>query len=345
MATITPNGISFDGLHSYTDFGLWLVARPDTGSPEPKLNRVEVPGMDGIIDMTEVNAGEVKFNNRTMVFQFAGKVNINEQAAFKTKIMDALHGKRFEKIILDEDSLWYYSGRVTVQFPEAKPWKVYCTITVDADPYAMYTIRHVVGLLPSSHTIEQQSVKLADDSSDMDYDSDFLLGTKVFPVGFDVSFGFTQFSIVWDTSVAWHDMLKRIDVYDSDDHQFTKIVSPSRLDYSVSVTFNELTQAGIDLTKVYRVRITGIGNGTLTTEAQLAHIEVQNERKPVVPEFLLTANDAVNIMVNGEVFEIPVGYYKDAKIMLHSGVNDIYIGENQSTNITVFGMFYRGGKL
>lgn len=345
MATATPNGITFDGLHSYTDFGLWLVARPDTGSPQPKLNRVEVPGMDGIIDMTEVNAGDVKFYNRTMVFRFAGKVEISEQAAFKAKIMDALHGKRIEKIILDEDSLWYYSGRVTVQFPEAKPWKIYCTITVDADPYAMYTIRHVVGLQPSSHTIEQQSVKLADDSSEMDYDSDFLLGTKVFPVGFDSSFGFTQFSIVWDTSVVWRDMLKRIDVYDSNDHQFTKIVSPSRLDHSVSVTFNELTQDGIDLTKVYRVHITGIGGGTLTTEAQLAHIEAQNERKPVVPEFLLEASDAVNIMVNGEVFEIPVGYYKDAKIMLHSGVNDIYIGENQSANITVFGMFYRGGKL
>lgn len=345
MSTITPNGISFDGLHSYTDFGLWLVARPDTGSPQPKLNRVEVPGMDGIIDMTEINAGEVKFSNRTMVFRFAGKVDINDQAAFKTKIMDALHGKRIEKIILDEDSLWYYSGRVTVQFPESKPWKVYCTITVDADPYAMRNNLHSVSLLPSTHTIEQQSVKLADDDSAQLYVSNFSLGTRVFPVGFDASFGFTQFSIVWDASATWWDGPKQIEVYDATGHYLWKTVDPFRLDYSVSVTFVELTQAGLDLTKIYRVQIVGIGGCTLTVEADLAHIEVQNERKPVVPGFYMRANEAVKIMVNGETFEIPPGRYQDAKIMLHGGTNDVYIGANESANITFFAMSFRGGKL
>lgn len=345
MATITPNGISFDGLHSYTDFGLWLVARPDTGSPQPRLNRVEVPGMDGIIDMTEINAGEVKFSNRTMVFRFAGKVNINEQAAFKAAIMDALHGKRIEKIILDEDSLWYYSGRVTVQFPEAKPWKVYCTITVDAEPYAIRTIENVVPMNPSVYDIETQIVTLAENTSAFPYNSVFELGTKVFPNGIDTSIGFTALKISWTDDSPWLSSPKVITINDADGNVFSREYVPPQSAHELTISASTLTQAGIDLSKVYRVTVSGIGNCALTSEANLAYIEVQNTRKPVVPRFLLVADAPMQIMVNGVPHEIPVGAYQSAEIMLHGGKNEIYVAENQSANITMFLMSYRGGKL
>ena len=346
MATATPNGITFDGLHSYTDFGLWLVARPDTGSPRPKLNQVEVPGMDGTLDMTEVNAGEVKFTNRTMVFRFAGKVGINDHAAFKAAIMDALHGKRIEKIILDEDSLWYYSGRVTVQFPEAKPWKVYCTITVDADPYAIRTIENVVPMNPSVYDIETQIVTLAENTSTNPYVSIFELGTKVFPNGLNTSFGFTALKISWTDASPWlGNRPKTVTVNDADGNEFTQQYSPALSAHEITVAFTTLTQAGIDLSKVYRVTVSGIGQCTLTSEASLAYIEVQNTRKPVVPRFLLEADTPVQIMVNGVSHEIPVGAYQSAEIMLHGGKNEIYVSANQAANITMFLMSYRGGKL
>lgn len=338
------NGVSFDGLHSYTDFGLWLVARPDTGSPKPKLNRVEVPGMDGIIDMTEVNAGEVKFSNRTMVFQFAGMVNISEQTAFKTKIINALHGKRIEKIILDEDSMWYYTGRVTVQFPKSNSWKVYCTITVDAEPYAQNIFMYALSLDPLDYEVETEVITIAENSSKIRFMSVFALGTKVFPDGLDAQFG-SILKIGWNDTPLDLTTVKHICVYDSDGgicaHDFTPSES-ARVEY---LTFTEIEQAGVDLAKVYQIEVIGIGNCTLSAEANLAHIPVENKRKTVVPSFTLAANAPVSIMVNGVSKEVPIGATQSAEIVLRSGMNDIYVADNPLANIRLFMMYYREGKL
>lgn len=342
-----PNGVTFDGLHSYTDFGLWLVARPDTGSPKPKLNQVEVPGMDGAIDMTEVNAGEVKFSNRTMVFSFAGKVGISEQAAFKTKIMDALHGKFIKKIILDEDSLWYYSGRVTVQFPEVKPWKVYCTITVDAEPYAQNVFTYALTLEPVMYEVETQEVIIADASSQTmlrPWLSVFALGTKVFPEGLPAPFGSTL-KIGWnDPPTSWM-TVKTIKVYDADGDVYTHNFTPAESARAEYVTFSDIEQAGVDLAKVYRVDVFGVGECTLSTEAHLAHIPVANKRKTVVPTFELNADVPVKIMVNGVSKEVPIGESQSAEIVLRGGMNDIYVADNPSANIRFFMMYYREGRL
>ena len=95
------NGVRFDGLHSFHDLDMWLSERPDWGSPEPKLNLVEIPGADGVLDLTEANAGDVKFNNRQITLTFAAMVKAEEQERFKSRIMNTLHGKVIQQIIPD----------------------------------------------------------------------------------------------------------------------------------------------------------------------------------------------------------------------------------------------------
>ena len=62
------NGVYFGNVHSYED--LHLILAPFTPAPaEPQTNFLQIPGRDGLLDLTEAN-GEVKFNAREFVFTF-----------------------------------------------------------------------------------------------------------------------------------------------------------------------------------------------------------------------------------------------------------------------------------
>lgn len=128
-------GVSFGNYHSYDSWGLILSSK-EIQSPAPKTNHVEVEGGDGVLDYTEY-FGDVKYNNRTLSFTFTAWKD--SQADFLTLYSDihnAIHGKKM-KVILDDDSEFYYFGRVRVN-----EWKMNkkiqeITIEVDAEPYKM----------------------------------------------------------------------------------------------------------------------------------------------------------------------------------------------------------------
>lgn len=75
------NGVKFGSKHSYDDWGLILKSRPVISPPSPKTIYIDVPGADGIIDLTESMTGEVKFNNRTITFEF------NSRLLFRKRLM------------------------------------------------------------------------------------------------------------------------------------------------------------------------------------------------------------------------------------------------------------------
>ena len=58
-------GVSFDDMHSYTDWGLRLK-EVKIGIPEAKTVYVDVPGSDGSLDLTEAQNGGVKYGMRTL---------------------------------------------------------------------------------------------------------------------------------------------------------------------------------------------------------------------------------------------------------------------------------------
>ena len=104
-------GVTFGRYHSYNDFNLILTGK-EIGSAVVKTNYVDVDGAHGHIDYTEY-FGEPKYSSRSLSFKFNTIVNQFEFLTLYSKIQDALHGKRM-KIVLDDDSGYYYMGRIEV---------------------------------------------------------------------------------------------------------------------------------------------------------------------------------------------------------------------------------------
>ena len=105
-------GTDFGGVHSYID--LYLIQQSVSIQPaEPKLNLVDIPGADGSVDMSELPAGRVVYNDRTLTWIFALYPGEDWHAKHR-QVSNALNGKRC-RITLDEDLGWYYYGRLAVK--------------------------------------------------------------------------------------------------------------------------------------------------------------------------------------------------------------------------------------
>lgn len=123
--------VSFDGKDSIKDYGFY-TGEWSLGLPEPKTEKVEVPGRDGDLDISESLTGHVTFGNRTLEFNFSFESFEPMPAKLATFIMD-VHGE-MKKIIFSRDPDYYYKGRCTVEWSKTGHlWQI--KVTVDADPY------------------------------------------------------------------------------------------------------------------------------------------------------------------------------------------------------------------
>lgn len=130
------NGVTFGDKHSYRDWGLILKSRPVISPPSPKTLYIDIPGSDGVLDLTESLTGDVKFENRTITCEFNVIDSRKRWSNIYSEILDYLHGQRI-KIILDEDPTYYYVGRFQVN--EWKSDKVTSLITIEGnvEPYKL----------------------------------------------------------------------------------------------------------------------------------------------------------------------------------------------------------------
>lgn len=126
-------GISFGKNHTYDDWNLVLVKKV-IGLPTPKVSSVEVEGADGYIDTSEVLAGEIKFNNRTLAFEFTMMDDYEFFEERVTEIANYLHGKKM-RIILDDDEDYYYYGRCAINEWTSEKRMGKIVISCDCEPY------------------------------------------------------------------------------------------------------------------------------------------------------------------------------------------------------------------
>ena len=125
-------GIKFGSYHTFDDFQL-ILATKTIGSPSPKTETIDIPGGDGVLDLTEF-FGEIKYNNRNLSFEFSSLVTPSEFMPLFSRVQNALHGKKMT-IILDDDPDWYYIGRISVSEWKADRNIGKLTIDCDCDPY------------------------------------------------------------------------------------------------------------------------------------------------------------------------------------------------------------------
>ena len=96
-------------IRSDTDLGL-VISSIEIEPPEPQTRRVSVPGMDGVLDYSNL-FGDTRYDNRYIRVS-VGCVVTDRFDQEKT-VRNALHGKQL-KITISDDSDYYYSGRVSV---------------------------------------------------------------------------------------------------------------------------------------------------------------------------------------------------------------------------------------
>ena len=125
-------GIKFGNYHSYNDFSL-ILSQKTIGAPSPKVEAIEIPGGDGVLDLTDF-FGEVKYNNRNLSFDFSTIIPQADFLDLFSQIQNAIHGQKMQ-IVLDDDSEWYYIGRNTVSEWKADKNIGKFTIDCDCEPY------------------------------------------------------------------------------------------------------------------------------------------------------------------------------------------------------------------
>lgn len=125
------NTVAFGQYDSYADLNL-LLTEKKIGTPDPKTELIDVPGGDGVIDLTEF-FGEVKYKNRKLAFTFETISKPDFLLQFST-VQNLLHGQKTD-IYLSDDNGWYYTGRVSVNEWKADRGIGRFTVDCDCEPY------------------------------------------------------------------------------------------------------------------------------------------------------------------------------------------------------------------
>lgn len=134
------NRLIVDGVDLTIRFQMALLDGYTLSPPEPKTYTVDIPGGDGVIDLTQSLTGDVAYKNRQQTFPFM-VVNPDSFERVKTDVSNFLHGKEFDyQITMDPG--YTYHGRFTVNEYShalyAYPGLVGTfTISVDAEPYKL----------------------------------------------------------------------------------------------------------------------------------------------------------------------------------------------------------------
>ena len=125
-------GITFGNYHSYNNLKL-ILTHKEIGSPAVKTNKVDIPGADSSLDLTDF-FGEPKYEDVTHKFEFT---TIEPQSDFLTQystIKNAIHGKKV-RIILDDDPTFFYLGRCHVSSFTSEKGIGTISVECECEPY------------------------------------------------------------------------------------------------------------------------------------------------------------------------------------------------------------------
>lgn len=147
----------FDNYDTWADWGL-IITKKDTTPPEPKTNHIEIPGMSGVLDLSESLAGEITYKNRIVSATFWTRTDTRDaREVLIRRITAALHGKKM-KIIDPDDTDHYFFGRVAVKKVQNLHSHSVIEIEANCDPWR-YATREKDITVDSNYTFKNNGVK------------------------------------------------------------------------------------------------------------------------------------------------------------------------------------------
>lgn len=340
-------GVQFGDYHTLSDWGLKMTGAPTISPPEPVTYEVSIPGADGTLDLTEAVTGHVFFRRRTITFELISTVPVTDWTGLQSEIVNAIHGKTM-KIICDDDPLYYWEGRVSVDkwVLTKKVSKV--TISASVNPLKWEReLAQYVGSYPNTYTERVELGGINPDPSDS-WGSSLLYGSEDEPE-LDLS-GYSSITI--NCNGTWS--YSEISIYDADGNHWTEKITTSAKARSVTWRVESLTNRGLDVTRIYKI-VTFYGKDPLVTAVTLpsapqAVIAVDGATRTTIPEIVIP--DGVRTLVfDGKTYTIGrlmdssgnvVGVAKKLAIRLNPGINKLLFRGNDSAPGNIYVTFRRG---
>lgn len=366
-------GITINGKHTITDYGLYFTERPQLDPPMAKTITVNVPGADGVIDLTESVSDQVMYENRTLKFSFAKKLSYQNHADFMALVNRDIHGI-FVRVELDDDPGWYYEGRASVAWNKIDYWRLGCTITVNAKPYKIET--HETTVLLDNAAIAEQC--------EGNYDAlecsignwfeigkqrglnlitkDIRIGSAEFPDGDFRAFDVLEIDFSDDESGRTVD----ISLFDADGNHYTAsnqvVITGIRTSTGELVSSSSVylpNASTVDLSKIWRItvkphednperRLSDIKAVYGTIGEQYAK-EIISTAMPVSPycQIITTASTGMYVILNGKTFlssELGTSFTRD-DFRLIRGDNVVAIKPTDYSKTNTLRMTFRRGFL
>lgn len=126
--------VEINSVHMKTEFDMVLESLHYAQPPEPKRKMLEIPGTNGMMDLSESLTGYPLYGNRTITMGFGTGHPKKEWPRLYSDILDRFHNQKV-KLIFDDDPGYYYLGRAKVGEYERFQTLGKLVIEVDADPY------------------------------------------------------------------------------------------------------------------------------------------------------------------------------------------------------------------
>lgn len=133
------NRLIVNGVDLSIRFQMVLLDGYTLEPPEPKTYTVDIPGGNGVIDLTEALTGDVAYKNRKQEFTFA-VIDVKNFEKVKTEVSNFLHGRAFD-YTMTMDPGYTYHGRF---FVDSYSHEAYANgllgqfkVKVDANPYKL----------------------------------------------------------------------------------------------------------------------------------------------------------------------------------------------------------------
>lgn len=126
---MTPSGALIGDTHTYTDLHMIPKHKLIIAPPLPKIITFDIPGRDGVIDVTDAITGRIPFSNAKGSWEFLVLSGYYYQDVY-SDCMVALDGSR-KALVLDDDPYTTYYGRFWIN-----TWKSlegFSNVTVDYD--------------------------------------------------------------------------------------------------------------------------------------------------------------------------------------------------------------------
>ncbi len=131
------HSITIGTKNTWDDWHLVPTSRPTFAMPNVKTNYVEIPGGDGVLDLSTVLTGRPTYGNRQGSFEFLVMNDYGYWADRYSEIANYLHGKTF-KAVLDDDPEFFYEGRFSLnEWRSEEQWSK-IVIDYNVGPYKQY---------------------------------------------------------------------------------------------------------------------------------------------------------------------------------------------------------------